>query len=55
MLRSSFKSARTVINLSISILSTPVFKLAKSDFTARLNVPTPAASFNQLCCIIRWI
>ena len=35
------KSTGTVFNLSTSILSTFVFKLSKSDFTANLDVSTP--------------
>ena len=39
------KSKGTVFNLSISILSTSAFKLAKSDFAAKLDVSTPVAFF----------
>ena len=51
---SLLKSAGRVFNLSMSILSTSAFKLAKWDFAARLDVSTPVA-FNYICfcCIIR--
>ena len=39
------KSKGTVFNLSISILSTIDFKLAKSHFAAKLDVSTPVAFF----------
>ena len=39
------KSKGTVFNLSISILSTSAFKLAKSDFAVKLDVSTPVAFF----------
>ena len=39
------KSAETVFEISIS--STSVFKLAKSYFTAKLDVSTPDASFKS--------
>ena len=41
------KSTETVLNLSISILSTSVFNLAKLDFIARLEVSTPVAPFKS--------
>ena len=41
------KSAGTVFSLSISILSTSSLKLARSDFAAKLEVPTPAVSFKS--------
>ena len=41
-LLSLLKSTRTVFNLSMSILSVSAFKLAKSDFDAKLDVSTTA-------------
>ena len=35
----------TVFDLSTYILSTTAFKLAKSDFAAKLDILTPAAFF----------
>ena len=43
--RNLLKSTRTIFSLSTSVLSTSVFKLAKFDFTAILEVSIPAASF----------
>ena len=37
------KSAGTVFSLFASILCTSAFKLAKSDFNAKLDVSTPVA------------
>ena len=42
---SFLKLTETVINLPISILSNSAFKLAKSDFDARLDASTPVAPF----------
>ena len=39
--------AGTVFNLSISILSTSAFKLAKSDFAAKLDVPNSVIPFKS--------
>ena len=44
---SLLKSTGIVINLSISNLSTSVFKLAKFDFSAKLEVSIPVASFKS--------
>ena len=41
------KSTGTLLNLSISILSTSVFNLARLDFIARLEVSTPVAPFKS--------
>ena len=41
------KSTGTVFNLSTSILSTSVFKLAKFDSSAKLEVSIPVASFKS--------
>ena len=45
-LLSLLKSAGTAFNLSTSILSTSPFKLAKSDFSAKLEVSIPVAFLN---------
>ena len=44
---SLLKSTGTGTNLSISSLSTSVFKLAKFDFSAKLEVSIPVASFKS--------
>ena len=44
-LLSFLKSAGTVFSLSISISSTPAFKLAKFYFATKLDVSTPTATF----------
>ena len=44
---SLLKSTGTGTNLSISNLSTSVFKLAKFDFRATLEVSIPVASFRS--------
>ena len=42
---SLLKSAGTAFDFSTSILSIPAFRVAKSDFTANLDVSTPLACF----------
>ena len=44
---SLLKSTATVFNLCTSILSTLAFKLAKSNFAARLDVSSPVDLLNQ--------
>ena len=41
------------LDLSISILSTSAFKLAKSDFAAISDVSKPCFYQNRFCCVIR--
>ena len=41
------KSVGTVFGLPTSILSTSTFKLAKSNFAAKLDVSTPVALFKS--------
>ena len=43
----SIEPAGTVFNLSISILSTSAFKLAKSDFAAKLDVSNSVTPFKS--------
>ena len=46
---SLLKSARAAFSLSISVLSSSAsFRLAKSDFAAKLDVLTPVAFLNLL-------
>ena len=45
-LLSLLKSTGTVFNLSTSILSISAFRLAKSDFDAKLDLSTPVALLN---------
>ena len=49
-LLSLLKPTRTVFNSSTSSLSISVFRLAKSDFSANLDVSTPVA-FLSLCLL----
>ena len=44
---SSLKSTGTCTNFSISNVSTSVFKRAKFDFSAKLEVSIPVASFKS--------
>ena len=44
-LLSLLESSGTAVSLSILILSTSAFKLAKSDFGAKQDVSTPVARF----------
>ena len=47
MLLSLLKSPGTLFSLSVSILSTSVFNLAKSAFAAKLDVLAPVAPFKS--------
>ena len=47
MLLSLLKSPGTLFSLSVSILSTSVFNLAKSAFAAKLDVSAPVAPFKS--------
>ena len=47
MIFSLLKSTRTVFSLSISVLFTSTFYLAKFDFAAKLDVSKPAAQFKS--------
>ena len=47
-LLSLLKSIRTVLNLSISILSFSAFRQAKSDFATNLDLSTLLDSLNQI-------
>ena len=49
------KSTGMATSLSISNLSTSVFKLAKFDFSAKLLTRTCDTFLNQFFCIIRYI
>ena len=44
---SLLESTGTVFNLSMSILSTSAFRLARSDFVANLDVSTPGGLFKS--------
>ena len=55
MLLSLLKSAGTIISVPKSILCNCAFKVAKSDFAAKLDVSTPFILYKSAFVITRYI